>query len=500
MNHVHQAHKCTYVRQYHQVRPYVTVSKIPNFDPKQLPFWDIYENEGTAETIKVGGTMAGEFTAGLSGGQRKLMLFEIMYQRTKDQKKLLLVLDEPFAGTQRFESDELRRFHWFLTITPFGPTSSHEGVTDDFVPWIVARLNLMRQKHNILLVTNDHVQTLTEMADNTITVSAIDRSTVKVNDRERVSREKAIMALSVGDDYVYKATDADFKFFMDVEVYNNGGIMGVVVFALLAFTFFLASFWGSEDSSAALVLVAGQIIAYFSVNPYLLSLVDWRNFQNEEAEALLHASKELNRFLKTTLTITLILLTSLLEFGILNAVVGGLSGAEFWVGMLFDSVSLTFPFICIGLYTNLPHQAQQMISSLPFLFMIFFSTTFSPGSGVPVLKELRYLFSRYYFWCIVPVVDEMMEDCPSSTGLNVLYMIITGLLPVILFVAVMGVGRFFRAAEKKKASQKREAMLDDNEFQALQLEMYGEQQLRKLTRTESSTSIANTMHSGERNV
>ena len=42
--------------------------------------------------------MAGEFTAGLSGGQRKLLLFELIYQRTKSQMNLLLILDEPFAG------------------------------------------------------------------------------------------------------------------------------------------------------------------------------------------------------------------------------------------------------------------------------------------------------------------------------------------------------------------------------------------------------------------
>jgi len=41
-------------------------------------------------------------------------------------------------------------------------------------------LEEMRLKHNVLLVTNDHVTTLTGMADNTITVSALDRTKVKV--------------------------------------------------------------------------------------------------------------------------------------------------------------------------------------------------------------------------------------------------------------------------------------------------------------------------------
>jgi ABC-type lipoprotein export system ATPase subunit len=105
LNDVHKSHKCTYIRQYHNLRPYITVSKIPNFDPTSLPFWEIYENEGKADSIQVGGTMAGEFTAGLSGGQRKLLLFELIYQRTMKQKKLLLVFDEPFAGVTGKKED-----------------------------------------------------------------------------------------------------------------------------------------------------------------------------------------------------------------------------------------------------------------------------------------------------------------------------------------------------------------------------------------------------------
>jgi ABC-type branched-subunit amino acid transport system ATPase component len=38
------------------------------------------------------------------------------------------------------------------------------GLADDFVPFIVGRLNQMRQQHNILLVTNDHIKISTEMA------------------------------------------------------------------------------------------------------------------------------------------------------------------------------------------------------------------------------------------------------------------------------------------------------------------------------------------------
>ena len=131
--------------------------------------------------------------AGLSGGQRKLLLFELIFQRTALQDNLLIVLDEPFAG-----------------------------VTDDFVPFIVKRLNEMRQKHNILLVTNDHVDTLKRMADNTVIVSAIDRTKVTINEKGGVDRDIALLAMSIGDEYQHSTNNQDLKFFLDVELSKHG--------------------------------------------------------------------------------------------------------------------------------------------------------------------------------------------------------------------------------------------------------------------------------------
>ena len=464
LNDVHKSHKCTYIRQYHNVRPYVTVSKIPNFDPSSLPYWSIYENEDKAASIKVGGTMAGEFTAGLSGGQRKLLLFELVYQRTKTQSDLLICLDEPFAG-----------------------------VTDDFVPFIVQRLNEMRKQHNILLVTNDHVETLTKMADNTITVSAIDRMTVLINNNAKIDREKVILALSVGDEYHYKASAEDLKFFFDVEVAQNGGLMGVAAFTLFAFGLFLPTFWDSSEDSAALVLVAGGIIAFFCLNPYLLSLADWRNFMSEESEALLHASKSMNKALKSILTLLLIVAVSVVQFGVTNAVINGLESASFWIAMLFDSASMTFPFICFGLYTKLPFQAVQIFSSMPFLFMIFFSTTFSPGSGIAGLKELRYLFARFYFWCMIPGVQDEMENCPASDGANKLYLILSALIGLVLFLFIMGVSSIVRKKKSEKLSSKNNSLKDD-EFRDLQVELYGDRVL-ELQSTNHSTSSSGSRRS-----
>lgn len=311
--------------------------------------------------------------AGLSGGQRKLLLFELICQRTASQDNLLIVLDEPFAG-----------------------------VTDDFVPFIVERLNQMRIKHNILLVTNDHVETLKKMADNTVTVSAIDRTKVVVNGKKGVDRELALIAMSIGDDYKHSTNNSDVQFFTSVEFSKNGGILNVFGFAVFAFGLFLLMFWDSSPGSEALVLIAAGMVSFFTANPYFLQLSDWRVYMIEEAEALLHSSKTMNKSLKTCLTLSLLFIISCVQFGCIAAVLGTLSSAEFFFGMLFDNLSLLVSMLLLGLYTNLPDQGVQILGSMPFLLMIFFSTTFSPGAGVKGVKALRctllYPYCVYMSW------------------------------------------------------------------------------------------------------
>jgi hypothetical protein len=195
-----------------------------------------------------------------------------------------------------------------------------------------------------------------------------------------------MLALSVGEEYRYDATWDDLRFFYDVEIAKNGALLGVAAFTVFAFGLFLVSFWDSADDSGPLVIVAANIIAFFCLNPYLLSLVDWRNFMTEESEALLHSSKTTNKVLKTFLTLTLILIVSLVEWGVVNLVIDGFEEPKFWVAILMDSASLTLPFIFLGLFTKMPHTAVQIFASMPFLFMIFLSGTFSPSSGIPVFK------------------------------------------------------------------------------------------------------------------
>mmetsp|Transcript_7424 Transcript_7424/g.12925 ORF Transcript_7424/g.12925 Transcript_7424/m.12925 type:complete len:525 (-) Transcript_7424:384-1958(-) len=454
LNHVHESHKCTYIRQYHNLRPYIAVSAIPNFDPTKLPYWDIYVNEKKEKSIIVGGTIAGQYMAGLSGGQRKLLLFELISQRTASQDNLLIVLDEPFAG-----------------------------VTDDFVPFIVNRLYEMRKKHNILLVTNDHVATLKKMADNIVTVSAIDRTKVKINGKAGVDRQLALLAMSIGDDYKHTANNSDLQFFLSVELSKNGGILNVVVFAIFVFSLFLLMFWDSQSGSEALVLIGGGMITFFTLQPYFLQLTDWRIFMIEEAEALLHSSRSMNKLLKTCLTLFLFTIVVFVEFACLEAVLSTLTTVEFFFAIYFDNLATLVMIMLLGLYTELPSQAVMMLGGMPFMFMIFFSTTFSPGSGVNGIKGLRYLFARFYLWCMLPE-DMGMEGCPESNTL--LYLILASLLVPFLFVLYKVGTQLYKRLHNEKEQSSRLESIKTLQFAELQLELFGEKALKNLKQIGSS--------------
>jgi len=456
LNDVHKSHKCTYIRQYHNLRPYIAVSAIPNFDPTELPYWDIYIREKKDKTIIVGGTIGGQFMPGLSGGQRKLLLFELICQRTSTQDNLLIVLDEPFAG-----------------------------VTDGFVPYIMERLNEMRLKHNILLVTNDHVEALTGMADNTVTVSAIDRSTVNVNGRDGVDRELALLAMSIGDEYTNASNNKDIQFFRKVELSRNGGLFHVCGFVFFAFGLFVMTFWNSNPGSEALVIVAGGLVSFFTLFPYFLQTVDWRNYMTEEAEALLHSSKSMNKFLKTVVILLLLFIVSTIQFWCQDAVIGTLTSTEFFIGIVFDNFSYLVNIICLGLYTDLSDPEVQMLGSVPFLLMIFFSTTFSPGAGVEGLKELRYLFPRYYLWCMLPNgVATLMEGCPESNTMA--YLTVSSLLFPYVFILWAVSREIYKASRKMKAQSSRGGLMKSDEFAKLQLELFGERALKDLKHIQSS--------------
>mmetsp|Transcript_22174 Transcript_22174/g.36670 ORF Transcript_22174/g.36670 Transcript_22174/m.36670 type:complete len:490 (-) Transcript_22174:166-1635(-) len=445
---VHKLHKCCYIRQYHTLRPYVPVRKIPTFDPTKLPFWSLYSNrmlEGTKNksynpSVKIGGTMAGEFIAGLSGGQRKMLLFELVRQRTASSSDLLICLDEPFCG-----------------------------VTDDFLPYIVETLNEMCKKHNLLVVTNDHVDKLKGMADNIITVSAIDRENILLNS-ENFERTKALHAMSTGKDFVHTFDSGQFRFFLDIELFSSPQVVQTLIFTIFALGLVLAAFWDTQREAFPAALIAVQIVAFFCINPYLISLTDWRNTVREETQALMHSSLEINFALKSLLVLALLSLIMAISLGcLLLCSQGGnnmMEAGPLALYMFFDSASMTFPFICFGVYSRLPSQAVDIVSSLPFLLMLIFSTTFSPGAGVAGVKVLRYLFSRFYFWCALEGVRNMMEGCPGDDELLV-YAALTGCLGLILFVLFKCALHLVSKVQAKRALMQTETMAADADVQKI---------------------------------
>ena len=560
-----------------------------------MPYWHIYETEGTADTICLGGTLAGEFTAGLSGGQRKLLLFELLCQRLLPPPQTRTTTS---TTTTNDESQEPKQQEQPEQQPPPESSSPHQtgvripqllcldepfcGVTDDYVSFVTKRLHQLQRYHFIVLVTNDHVEALTQMAHHILTVSAVDRTVVElqlppppqqqpvVSDDEKdqddeenpfqtpgappestttttsqtknpttvsssssskktrqvVSRELMIQALSVvgqkdwrnggrrgstrstrssfhttdtnatSDDAATTMTTtttttslwSDAYFFYQVEVVSNCALWGVVLFTLVCLGLFVVAFWNSHDDQAALVLVGGDVIAFFCVNPYLLSLVEWRIAMHEESQALVHSSPALYRALKTALTMTLILVVSWAEFGVVIAVMTDSSLSSrfsIWIGMFTDSLSMTFALIGLGIYTHLEFQRVEILGTLPFLLMVFFSTTFSPGSGLPGIKELRYLFARFYFWCLVPIDD--MEGCPDTSNewTLVVYMCLASLVGVVLFGSIQVVRACRTRSKTAQTVEFRQSLLLQPDFVQLQRSLFGDHHMLQYRRRES---------------
>ena len=150
------------------------------------------------------------------------------------------------------------------------------------------------------------------------------------------------------------------------------GIPGVAGFAFFAFGLFLMTFWNSQQGSEPLVLIAAGMVSFFTANPYFLMLTDWRVYMVEEAEALLHSSKTMNKCLKMCLTMTLLVVICALQYGFIQAVLttNTLEGADFFFGIMFDTLSLLIAIALLGLFTEMSFQAVQIFGGMPFLFMM----------------------------------------------------------------------------------------------------------------------------------
>jgi hypothetical protein len=126
--------------------------------------------------------------------------------------------------------------------------------------------------------------------------------------------------------------------------------------------------------------------------------------------------------------------------------------------------------MALGLYSNLPPEACNILGSLPFLMMIYFSTTFSPGAGLPMVQNLRFLFARFYLWCMTPGYSELMQDCPPYEHLA-LYSALSGCLGLFLFLCAKAVLDRVVARRADSDVQARARIEEGAEFQALRREI-----------------------------
>ena len=135
---------------------------------------------------------------------------------------------------------------------------------------------------------------------------------------------------------------------------------------------------------------------------------------------------------------------------------------------------------------------MQTVASLPFLFMIFFSGTFSPGAGVEGFKGLRFLFSRFYLWCRLPDVAPSMEGCPAKSELTT-YTILSGCLGLFLFLVLQSVLALVARARADKEKHKHEEIAQRPEYQQIQAELY-KNATNKIGRQLSREAAANVVH------
>jgi hypothetical protein len=87
-----------------------------------------------------------------------------------------------------------------------------------------------------------------------------------------------------------------------------------------------------------------------------------------------------------------------------------------------------------------------------------------------------------------------MEGCPAE-DINTLYLVLSALLGLFVFLVAKGFQALQKDAEKNKDADKRKQIMETEEAQLLQVELYGEKALRRLQHQNSSSSLKKTMHS-----
>ena len=80
----------------------------------------------------------------------------------------------------------------------------------------------------------------------------------------------------------------------------------------------------------------------------------------------MHSSMAMNKLLKTSLMLFLLLMITIIQFGCQDVVYGVMTRAEFtriefFFGILFDNVFQLIALICFGLYTEMPDKRVQIL-------------------------------------------------------------------------------------------------------------------------------------------
>ena len=98
--------------------------------------------------------------------------------------------------------------------------------------------------------------------------------------------------------------------------------------------------------------------------------------------------------------------------------------------------------------------------------------------SICILKQQLFLHFclqfRYYFWCIVPDVQDDMEGCPDQSVDIWVYMFLSGIMFLVLFVFVKTIMDQKKKSNRKKKLEIATDMNDTEEYRVLKRELFGD--------------------------
>ena len=95
---------------------------------------------------------------------------------------------------------------------------------------------------------------------------------------------------------------------------------------------------------------------------------------------------------------------------------------------------------------------------------------------------------QHYLWCILPDVQDDMEGCPDDESLLVVYMTLSSLVGLFVFLFAQAILAIRKKNKDNEKAKLKEQMMDED-FAELQISLYGEKALRRLNH------MSSTMHS-----